>query len=151
LMQWVVAPAVSSLGFRWEVTLSWLGLQTTSAGIQVTLGAVIVVIALLVGWLVYSLTRSTKVRPEPVGLFTGGDPLPATAGVSVVDFAALSETVFAPVYEITNPDRFYLALWKAIKNLAGQFDRLLRPASEVHPFLATLLLAGVVFVAVWLW
>ena len=145
-----MAPAVNSLGFHWMVTLSWLGLQTTSAGVQVTLGAGILVIALLAGWLVYSLTRPAKVGPGPVGLFTGGDPLPEKTGVNTVDFAALAETLFTPVYKVTDPDRYYNVLWKGIKNLAAQLDRLLRPASEIHPLLATLLLAGVIFVAVWL-
>ncbi len=151
LMQGLVAPAVSNLGFHWAVTLSWLGLQTTSAGVQVTLGAGIAVMALLVGWLVYRLTRSTRVEPGSVGLFTGGDPLLAAQGVGVVDFAASAEATFTPVYEAINPDRFYLALWQGIKKLASQLERLIHPASEVHPLLATLLLAGVVFVVVWLW
>ncbi|MEW5959602.1 MAG: NADH-quinone oxidoreductase subunit L, partial [Chloroflexota bacterium] len=152
LMQGVVAPAVNGLGFDWAVTLSWLGLQTTSAGVQVTLGAGIAVLALLAGWIGYGLTRPAKVKPEPVGLFTGGDPLPVTAaGVSVVDFAALAETAFTPIYKVTNPDRLYLALWQGLKNLAGQLDRRLMPLSEHHPLLTTVVLALVVFVAVWLW
>ena len=152
LMRGVVAPAVNSLGFDWTVTLSWLGLQTTSAGVQVTMGAGMVLIALLVGWLGYSLTRPARATSEPVGIFTGGDPLPAAAaGVGVVDFAALAETTFTPVYEATDPDRFYLALWQGVKNLAGRLDRLLLPLSENHPLLATLVLALVVFTAVWLW
>jgi multicomponent Na+:H+ antiporter subunit A len=150
LMQWVVAPAVNGLGFHWEVTLSWLGLQTTSAGVQVTLGAGIAVVAVLVGLLVYSLTRPAKVGPAPVGLFTGGDPLPVTNGVSVVDFAALTEISFDPVYKVTNPDLLYQILWKGIKKMSSQLERLLRPASETYPLLAALLMTGVVIVAVWL-
>jgi multicomponent Na+:H+ antiporter subunit A len=151
LMQWVVAPAVKGLGFDWEVTLSWLGLRTTSAGVQVTLGAVIILVALLLGWLVFSLTRpSKKASPAAVGLFTGGDPLPESTGVSVVDFADLTETTLTPIYEVTNPDRLYTALWKGIKDLAGQVDRLTRSTGEARPLLATLVLAAVVLVAVWL-
>lgn len=152
LMQGLVAPAVNNLGFNWTVTLSWLGLRTTSAGVQITMGAGIALLALLVGWLGYGLARPAGAKSEPVGIFTGGDPLPAAAaGVSVVDFAALAETTFTPVYEVTNPDRFYLALWQGIKNVAGRFDRLLWPLSENHPLLATVVLALMVFVAVWLW
>jgi multicomponent Na+:H+ antiporter subunit A len=150
LMQGLVAPAVKGLGFQWTVTLSWLGVQTTSAGVQVTLGAAIAVIAVFAGWVVYLLTRPQKKGQAQVGLFTGGEPLPAQSGVGVMDFADTAATAFAPVYAVTNPDRVYLPLWRGIKNLAGQFDRLLVPASEVHPLLTTILLAGVVFVAVWL-
>jgi multicomponent K+:H+ antiporter subunit A len=151
LMQGLVAPAVRGLGFQWQVTLSWLGLQTTSAGVQVTLGAVIALVALLAGWLVFRLTRSARVAPRPVGLFTGGDPLPAAVGVSVVDFAAVAETAFTPVYEIADPDRLYLALWQGIKSLAGQVERLAHTAGDEHPLVVTLVLAALVFVAVWLW
>jgi proton-translocating NADH-quinone oxidoreductase chain N len=150
LMQWLVAPAVKGLGFQWAVSLSWLGVQTTSAGVQVTLAAGIVLVAVLVGLLVYSLTRSNQKNVKTVGLFTGGEPLTETAGVTASDFAALSETVFTPVYEVTDPDRVYLVLWKGIKNLAALVDRLLHPVSEAHPLLASLLLAVLVFAAVWI-
>jgi len=149
LMQGVVASAVNSLGFHWTVTLSWLGVQTTSAGVQVTLGAGIAVAALLLGWLVYSLTRS-KARPEAAGIFTGGDPLPVNAGMGVDDFSSLVETTFAPVYAATDPDRLYLALWRGLKATASWFDRLLRSTCEAHPLAASLLFVAVAFVAVWL-
>jgi multicomponent Na+:H+ antiporter subunit A len=151
LMQGVVAPAVRSLGFEWRVTLSWLGLQTTSAGVQVTLGAAIALAALLVGWLVFRMARPARAAPRPVGLFTGGDPLPAAVGVSVVDFATVAETTFTPVYQVADPDQLYLALWRGIKALAGQVERLARTAGEEHPLAATLVLAALVFLAVWLW
>ena len=151
LMQGLVAPAVSGLGFRWDVTVSWLGVQTTSAGVQVTLGAVIALAALLIGGVVYSLTRRPKVVPEQVGLFTGGDPLPAAASVSAEDFSALAEADFTPVYKATDPDRVYQPLWQGIKSLAGRLDSLVRPASDLHPILVTFVLAVVVFAVAWLW
>lgn len=151
LMQWLIAPAVRDLGFQWDVTLSWFGLQTTSAGVQMTLGAGIALIALLVGWLVYSLTRSSKSKPEAGKIFSGGDPLPAESGVSAVDFAALAEVNFAPVYKVTDPDRVYFGLWNGVKNLAGGLDKLLCPVCDSHPLLASLLLAVVVFAVVWIW
>jgi NADH:ubiquinone oxidoreductase subunit 5 (subunit L)/multisubunit Na+/H+ antiporter MnhA subunit len=150
LMQWLVAPAVTGLGFQWAVAPSWLGLQTSSAGVQVTLGAGITLIALLVGWLVYILARPAKAKAAPVGLFTGGDPLPAAAGVSTVDFAALAETNFTPVYKASDPDPVYLGIWNGIKGMAGSLDRLMCPVCDIHPLLATLLLALAVLIAAWL-
>jgi multicomponent Na+:H+ antiporter subunit A len=146
----LVAPAVSALGFKWEVTLTWLGLQTTSAGVQVTLGAAIALIAVLAGWIIFAVTRSGKPEKASAGLFTGGDPLPESAGVNAVDFTALAETTLTPVYRSTNPDRVYLALWTGIKGLAGWLDKVLHPVSETYPLVATLVLALVTFLAVWL-
>ncbi len=150
LMQTLVAPAVNTLGFDWMINLTWLGLQTTSAGFQVTLGAVIILVALLLGWLVFSLSRSKKPDQGAVNVFTGGDPLTVEANVTAADFAALSQTVFTPVYNVTDPDRLYNVIWAGIKDLATRLDRLLRPVSEVQPLLATLLLVGVIFVLVWI-
>lgn len=150
LMKGVVVPAVNALGFKWEVTLTWLGLQTTSAGVQVTLGAGIAVIAILLGWIAYSLMRPTNIKKTPVSVFTGGDPLPETAGVQAADFTALAEDNLTPVYNVTDPDRLYMPLWKGIKILAGKVENVLNPISEHHPLMATVLLVAVVFVAVWL-
>lgn len=149
LMQWVVAPATRSLGFAWAVDTSWLGIRTTSAGIEVTAGAIIVLAALGIGWGVYKLTQAPK--SAAIGVFTGGDPLPVQNDrVSVVDFADLAEHAFEPVLQNTDPDPVYLGIWRGIKNSASQLDRFLTPLNENHPLLATALVAVVVFAAVWL-
>ena len=149
LMQGVVAPAVRAMGFDWAVELSWLGLRTTSAGVQVTLGAGIVLAALLLGWVIYRLAQPPQA--EPVGVFTGGDPLPVpNDAVSVVDFADLTQEAFTPVYKVTDPDPFYLSLWRGLRNLAGQIDHLLTPLNENHPMLVTAIVAVVILAAVWL-
>lgn len=148
LMQPVVAPAVRDLGFEWLVNLSWLGVQTTSAGMQVTLGAAIVLLGLLVGWAMFRLTRAPKT--EAIGLFTGGEP-PAVPGdsVGVSDFAGLAETAFEPVLAATDPDPLYRQIWTGLKQLAGQFDTIFTPLGEGHPVLASLVLALVVLALVW--
>lgn len=149
LFQGLVAPAVRDLGFQWEMSLSWLGLQTNSAGVQVTLGAGITLIAVLVGWLVYSLVRPGKPNETAVGLFTGGDPLVDGAGMNAVDFTVLAETSLQPLYKVTDPDQVYLTLWNWIKAIANWLEKTLHPISENHPLAATILLAVLVFVVVW--
>ena len=148
LFKALVIPAVTSLGFQPEVSLTWFGLQTTSAGVQVTLGAGIVVIALLAGWLVFSLTRTSK--PTSVGLFTGGDPLPEASGMQVADITVLAETNLKPIYAITDPDRVYVPLWGGIKKLANWLSKKIHPLSENYSVLVTVVLAVIFFVAVWL-
>ncbi|GAP13647.1 NADH:ubiquinone oxidoreductase subunit 5 [Longilinea arvoryzae] len=150
LFKSLVAPAIHALGFNWEVSLTYLGLQTTSAGVQVTLGAGIAVIAILASLLAYSLTRPGKTQRASVGVFTGGDPLPETAGMTAVDFTELAEANFGPVYKFTDPDRVYLPIWNGIRTLAEGFEKLLHPISENYPLLATLVLAVLVFITVWL-
>ncbi len=150
LFKSLVAPAINALGFNWEVTLTYLGLQTTSAGVQVTLGAGIAVVAMIAGWLVYSLTRSGKTQTASAGVFTGGDPLPETAGMTAVDFTELAETNFGPVYRFTDPDRIYIPIWNGIRTLAEGLEKLLHPISDHYALVATCLLTLVVFIAVWL-
>lgn len=150
LFKGLVAPAINALGFNWEVSLTWFGLQTTSAGIQITLGAGISVIAILAGLLVFSMTQPKKAKANSAGVFTGGDPLPETAGMTAVDFTELAETNFGPVYKFTDPDRLYMPIWKGIRTLAESLERLLHPISEKYPLVITILLAVLVFITVWL-
>ena len=148
LFKSLVIPAVNNLGFQPEITLTWLGLKTSSAGIQVTLGAGITVIAILAGWLIFTLTRASK--PTSVGVFTGGDPLPEKSGMEVSDFTILAENNLKPIYKITDPDRVYLPLWNGIKKLAFGLSKIIQPLSENSPVLVTIILAMVIFAAIWL-
>ena len=150
LFKALVAPAADALGFHSELTLTWLGLQTSSAGIQVTLGAAIVLVAALLGWLVFSLVRSKKTTEPVSGVFTGGDPLPAQSTMNATDFTVLAENNLAIAYKITDPDRVYVPLWNGIKGLAAGIDKAIRPVSDNYPLWATIALAVVVFIAVWL-
>jgi len=57
LMQWVVSPAVKALGSVGILTLL-LGIQTTSPSVSVTAGVVAVLLALVIGWVVYPLIQT---------------------------------------------------------------------------------------------
>ncbi len=148
LMQWVVAPAVQALGFDWAVTLSWLGVLTGSAGAQVTVGAGLALIAVIAGFGVYRLARPP--RGEPVHVFTGGDPLPVPGdAVGAIDFAALAEASFDPLYKATDPDPVYLAGWRGLCRSAGEVNRALRPLEANRPLVAALICAGVIALVFW--
>jgi multicomponent Na+:H+ antiporter subunit A len=150
LFQNVVAPAVPALGFKWDVSLTWLGLQTNSAGVHVTIGAVIVLAACLIGWLVFEIIRNTGKKETTVSIFTGGDPLPEASNMNAIDFTVVAETNLQPVYRMTDPDPLYMAIWSGIKKLAGAVDNGLRPVSEKYTLVTTIILAVIVFVTVWL-
>jgi multicomponent K+:H+ antiporter subunit A len=152
LIYWGIAPAVEGLGFRLMDQVSWLGVRTTSAGVQVTLGAGIAAVALLGGLALYQLSRAPRIRKRAAaGVFTGGDPLPEGDDmVSAVDFIAVAETTFAPVYRAADPDPVYFRIWRYLTSAAEGLARILTPVAEGHAFWATGLMAAAVFVAVWL-
>lgn len=145
----VVAPAVQSLGFENVLQVSWLGVRTGTAGISVTLGALVLLAAVLLGALVYWI-----IRPRPAqaaNVFTGGDPLArADEAVSSTDFTDLVEDAVAPVYRLTDPDPFYLLIWRGIQSGAVWLDGFAGRLGEARPILATFVMAVLVAVAVWL-
>ena len=149
LFKGLVIPAASALGFSSEMTLTWFGLQTSSAGIQVTLGAVVVLIAVLVGFVIYAIIRSRS-KETTAAVFTGGEPLQNDSSLNAVDFTVLAETNLQPIYKITDPDPLYMAIWKGIKQLANWIEKAMQPLSEKYPVVVTIVLIVVVFVAVWL-
>jgi len=151
LMRPVIEPAVRGLGFDWAVGLSWLGVRTSSAGAQVTAGAVLVLVSLFAGWAVYRLGRVATGKDQ-VRVFTGGEPLPEAGDrVSVTDFADMAEGAFEPVYHVADPDPIYVVLWRGTECLARWVDDALTPLNEGHSLAVTAALAALVFVAVWLW
>jgi len=149
-MQWVVVPAVQAMGFKWDLSFTWLGIQTTSASLSGAAGVAVVLLALLLGWMVYRLMQKPRAGLSPsANVFTGGDPLPADDIVGAEDFADIAETAFQPIYKVTDPDPVYLLVWSWIKKLAAATGRILQPL-EQHPFLSTTILAVIIFIAVWL-
>ena len=150
LMQWVVAPAVQAMGFKWDLSFTWLGIQTTSASLSGAAGVAVVLLSMLLGWIVYRLMQKPGAGLSPsANVFTGGDPLPADDFVGAEDFADIAETSFQLVYTAANPDPVYLLLWSWIKKLAAATGRILQ-LLEQHPFLSTAILAVIIFIAVWL-
>ena len=150
LMSYCVAPAVRSLGLAWEVSLSWLGLQTSSAGAQVSLGAGFALLAALAGYVLYLAARPAQ--SEAVGVFTGGDSLALADGTfSVEDFSDLASHALEPVYAAANPDPLYLTLWRGLRGLAGMVDGVLTPWAEGRPILTALAVIVVVAVLTLVW
>ena len=73
LMQPVIEPAVRSLGFDWQIAMTWLGVLTGSGSIGVTVGAAAgLVVAALFGAGAYRLVRA-PVGARAVAVFSGGE------------------------------------------------------------------------------
>ena len=137
LMNWLVVPAVRSLGFARAGHVSWLGVPAGPAGSVGAVAVTVVLAAVLVGLVLHRLVR----RPsgQPVGIFTGGDPLAiADSVVDAADFVGTVEDTFAPAYRIADPDPIYLAVWGRLRDLGDGFDRVVTPLFEMHPLWATL-------------
>ena len=140
-MQWVVNPAAMSLGFPPAESVSWLGISGTS-GASGALAAGVIMIALLVGGVLYSV--ATPRRDPAVGIFTGGDPLPAVGQVvTASDFLETIEDTFAPAYRALNPDPLYRAVWVQVRGIGERMDQGLTPMIEAHPFWAAAAAVGV--------
>lgn len=145
LMQSVIEPAVKSMNGGWELQLSWLGIQTQSAGLNMTLAAgILVVLSVVAGLITLTMTRKSANQAGTVSLFTGGDPLTEEVDVTVQDFAALAETAFNPIYQITDPDRVYFPLWRGIKTGALWLNHSIQIGLEKHAILASAVLAIVI-------
>ncbi len=152
LVQWVVTPATQALGFAWQGGVTWLGLQSGLLGLPVTAGAVITLLAVLVGWVFYAITRSTG-RAKATGgveVFTGGDPLPEGDRVGSVDFSELAGVTFGPAFRILDPDPIYRALYNAACAAGAASARALR-ALESRPLLSALGLVVLLAIAAWVW
>jgi multicomponent Na+:H+ antiporter subunit A len=148
LMDWMVAPAVRSLGFGRGGQVSWLGVPAGPAGSVGAVAVTVVLAAVLVGLGLYRLVEHPK--GELVGIFTGGDPLPvADSVVDTADFVGTVEETFTPAYRITDPDPMYLAIWGRLRDLAGCLDRVITPVTERHPLWATVAAGAAVLAAAW--
>jgi multicomponent Na+:H+ antiporter subunit A len=147
LMAPVVAPAVSSLGFGWDVGLSWLGVLTSQGGIGVSVGAVVVLLSIVGGLVVYRLAQAPA--PAAVSVFAGGEALTAGDRPGGADFAALAEASFQPVYAL-DPDPLWLAIWAGTKQLAARTESLARAVLERRPPVAIGIAVAASLLAVWL-
>jgi multicomponent Na+:H+ antiporter subunit A len=147
LMAPVVAPAVRSLGFGWDVGLSWLGVLTSRGDIGATVGAAAVLLSIVVGLVVYHLAQAPATAT--VSVFAGGEALPAGDRPGGADFAALAEAGFQPVYAL-DPDPLWLAIWAGAKRLAARTESLARAMLERRPTVAIGIAVAVSLLAVWL-
>jgi multicomponent Na+:H+ antiporter subunit A len=143
----VVGPAVRSLGFDWQVQMTWFGVLTDSGAVGVTAGAAVAVVGLGVGLGVYQTVSAPRVTP--VLVFTGGDPLPEDDQLSAVDFAALAEENLKPVYALT-PDPLYLAAWRWLLDAVAALQRVARDTLERHPFVVAVVSAVLLGMVAWL-
>jgi multicomponent Na+:H+ antiporter subunit A len=148
VMQPAIEPAVRSLGFDWQVQMTWLGVLTGSGTIGVTVGAAaVVLVAVLFGAGAYRLVRAPA--GHPVAVFTGGDPLPEGDTLGAVDFAEMAEAGFEPVYSL-DPDPLYFLIWRKIRDAAAGVGRFATAWPERQPVVTSLLCGATLCVGVWL-
>ena len=147
LMVPVVAPAVRSLGFDWDVGISWLGVLTARGSIGVTVGAAAVVLSLALGLLIYHLAHAPAVAT--VTVFSGGEALEPGDRPGAVDFALAAEEAFHPVYSL-DPDPLWLAIWSGLKRCADQAQAVACNTIERHPPATIAATAAAVALGVWL-
>ncbi len=150
MLEWIIAPAVSSLSLAVPISLTLFGVQTSMGGVAFTGVALIVVSSVLIGAAVaFGLSRVAKwPRPREVNVFTGGMPLPhAGERVGPEDFVHEAEVTFHPFYIATDPDPAYHAIWNALEKSARTIARPVTFIEQRCPLLATLII-GLVITAV---
>jgi len=147
LMQPVVAPAVRSLGFDWNIQLTWLGVMTGAGAAAVTAGGGAVIAAAALGGLVFGLVHASPARA--VAVFSGGDPLPSGDALGAVDFAEMAQTAFTPVYSL-DPDPLYIRIWHAIRDTAVGLGTVARATAEDHPVATAAVSIAILCGGVWL-
>jgi multicomponent Na+:H+ antiporter subunit A len=148
LNRWIVAPAVQGLGFAAAPALTWFGVHTLNGSASAILGALIVLTALLIGWIFVALSKNKLTSSAEV--FTGGESLPANNTVGAEDFAAVAEMTLRPVYHFTDPDPVYQRLWDGIRTMAGWSEQLTKPL-EAHPLSASFIIGLFLTAVVWFW
>ena len=147
LMVPIIAPAVQSLGFDWQVQMSWLGILTDRGSIAMTIGGAVVLASAMLGLLVYRLAQAPA--PGLVSVYSGGEPLPTGDRPGAVDFAEMAEHAFHPVYSL-DPDPVYRRIWDSLNQVAGHAQGIARTMLEDRPLIPIGFVATVVTVAVWL-
>jgi multicomponent Na+:H+ antiporter subunit A len=149
LIQYLVAPAAKAMNFSGSIQVSWIGIQTGSAGISVTVGALVVLVALVSGGLVYAVSRPRRTAIS--GVFTGGDPLPVVGDtVGAVDFTDLLETTLQPFYRFSNPDSLYQQGWRTLYGFSSRLSDSVTGLVETRPVLIVVIMIVVVAALTWI-
>lgn len=146
LMVPIIAPAAASLGFGWQIDMTWLGVLTGRGTAAVSVGATVAVISTVIGLLVYRLSKAPA--KGSVSVFTGGEPLPVGDRPGAIDFAGMAEHAFGPVY-YANPDPAYLAAWNRLYGFSTGAQRVAASVLESRPAVAVILTALAVTLGVW--
>lgn len=146
LVRWVAAPAAQAMGFSPGLEMTFLGLQSGSAGVPVTTGALLTGAALLLAILVYAFTRPSN-QGTPV--YTGGDPLPEDNRLGPEDFSEFAGEAFEPALRALDPDPFYIRLWQAMNGVARRLGAVAE-GFEQRPLLPVVAASALVFLLVWL-
>jgi hypothetical protein len=108
----------------------------------------VVVAAACLGFVLYRLAGRSRV--EPVGIFTGGDPLPVSdCAPNATDFVGTAEETLAPACRLADPDPIYLAAWRWLRDLVSRLDRVVTPLIEGHPLWAAVAGGGAVLAVIW--
>ncbi|MCB2178305.1 NADH-quinone oxidoreductase subunit L [bacterium] len=147
LSRWLILPAAEGLGLTNIPALTWFGLHTTSSTASAVNGAFVVLLALLIGGLIMTLSRNQQSNSTTV--FSGGESLPAENIVDVEDFSLIAETALQPLYSATDPDPLYMSIWKGIRGIAKSTGKALGPIEE-QPWVPALVVVLMMMIVVWL-
>ena len=71
-----------------------------------------------------SVSPAVAAPAAPAGAFTGGEPLSRAGRLGAGDFSAIFYRGLRPFYDWVDPDRYYLAVWRATLAVTARVARL---------------------------
>ena len=157
-VRFIINPILPVLGME-TVRVTWFGLTSSAGGWWTAGGLILVVFSAAIGTLVYAMAGSSKavvvqgqmaLAGSGGGVFTGGESMPGPGRLPANEFSAILKKHFAPVFQVADVDRFYLASWGVLRSTSEAIAGLIRIA-EKQAIAWTVVLFAVVFCGVrWL-
>ncbi|MEN6311273.1 MAG: proton-conducting transporter membrane subunit, partial [Acidobacteriota bacterium] len=152
-VRYIINPLLPALGVKPVIGVSWLGLTAGTGSWFTTAGLILAVLAVGLGAVVYlGARRSRGPAPAPMPAaaaasraFSGGEPLSGPARLPASDFSLIVKKGLSPFYRWADPDRYYLALWRASLKAFGLLGRInvrLEKRAVSATILAALLAGG---------
>jgi hypothetical protein len=152
-VNYLVAPALSSMGLRPDVVAGWFGVSVAGSSFYTLAGLALAIVSLIVGAGIYlTAARRSRAAVAPAiparatvlgasgpaagalaavgtsvfdagAAFTGGEPLAPHARMRSSDFTASVERGLKPFYMWADPDRYLLAVWHATLAVCARVAR----------------------------
>ncbi len=119
----LLLPVVRAMGMPDGVQVSWFGLSASAASFSTTGGLVLALVSVVAGGVIYAFVHGTRAVEATAsggvlvaggGIFTGGEPLPADARLTVADFAEIFQHNWRGFFRWSNADDLYAILCRGV-------------------------------------
>jgi multicomponent Na+:H+ antiporter subunit A len=139
-INYIINPILPALGLA-TVQVSWFGLTPNAGSWWTMSGLVLAIVSAGVGAVVYAMAGVSRIRNlaaaggltmvggayggDSLGVFTGGESITGPGRLPATEFSAILKKHWAPFYNNTNVDTFYLGVWKVLQTVSGLLTRVI--------------------------